>query len=71
MCFCCEKDENGNYINEPCCGHSGICDAGNTDNDYSMCECCGAEMFKENNFWFHWSQREIPFNERMTKHFGK
>lgn len=67
---CCKKDEQGNFIDEPCCGHSGICDAGPVTGDISNCICCGGEMFKENGDWFHHTQKDIPYSKRGRIHFG-
>ena len=69
--YCCEKNENDEWINPPCCEHSGVCDAGDTDDDIGLCICCGAELFKENDEWFHHDQREIPYKDRGTRHRGK
>ena len=72
---CCDKDENDNWITPPCCDDSGICCASYNDDDeeddISMCECCGAEMFKENGEWFHHTQRDIPYEERGTRHYAR
>lgn len=66
-CKCCEKDETGDYINNPCCFDGGICDAEDKNETLSQCIHCGAEMFKENNFWFHHSQNEIPLEDRTPQ----
>lgn len=66
-CYCCEKDENGNWLHRPCCDY-GICEHSEGDKDISMCIHCGAEMFEENGFWYHHTQEEIPINERGTIH---
>lgn len=64
ICECCEKDENGNWINEPCCKE----DKCTSDGTIGLCIHCGAEMFEEKGFWFHHSQEDIPFNEREPQH---
>ena len=59
MCELCNTpDINGDY--EPCC-NQGLCTA---IPSLRMCECCGAEMFEENGFWFHHSQKDIEFQYR-------
>ena len=45
---CCNKDENGDYIESPCCNYTGVCTAAFTAQSISLCICCGAEMFEEN-----------------------
>ena len=65
-CECCKKDESGNFTKEPCCS-MGSCE---TDSDLGMCIHCGAEMFKEGGFWWHYSQEEIPIKERGMVHVG-
>lgn len=67
---CCDKDENGNWKTDPCCAHSGICSADATGEDIGICECCGAEMHKEGGVWWHYSQMDIPIDERGTIHYG-
>lgn len=67
---CCKKDENDNFIQDPCCDHSGICDADDTESDISLCKCCGAEMHKEGGVWWHYSQMDMPIEERGTIHYG-
>lgn len=71
-CFCCEKDKDDNWIYEPCCGNSGVCDsdAESIKDTIGNCIHCGGEMFKENGNWYHHSQREIPEEERGTIHNG-
>ena len=73
ICFCCEKDSEGDFITPPCCDHSGICVAYTTgkedDGSISSCTCCGAEMFKDGGLWWHHEQKEIPLNERGTIHY--
>lgn len=72
ICKCCEKDENGDWINEPCCEINGICesDAINENDVIGHCIHCGGEMFKENGSWWHHTQEEIPIDERGTVHTG-
>lgn len=55
MCKDC-KDE------DPCCNRTGKCTAAKTDSTISMCICCGAEMLKWKDSWYHWSQfiNDIP-----------
>lgn len=67
---CCNKDKNGNWTTEPCCGHSGVCQAEQTGTNIGLCACCGAEMFKENEHWFHHTQKNIPYDKRGTVHLG-
>lgn len=62
-CFCCLKDEQGYFLNDPCCNTSGICEA---DPEVSMCIHCGGEMFEEGGFWWHHSQKDIPIEVRGT-----
>lgn len=70
--YCCKKDEHDNFISdEPCCGYSGKCSAEDTNGNISLCECCGAEMHKEGGVWWHYSQMDIPIEERGTIHYGK
>lgn len=67
---CCKKDEHENWITDPCCWHTGRCDAGETDSNISICECCGDEMHKEGGVWWHFSQMDMPIEERGTIHYG-
>lgn len=68
--YCCERDENDKYIEEPCC-NKGPCNAENLlGSKMGMCKCCGAEMFYENGNWYHHSQREIPIKDRGMVHWG-
>lgn len=71
-CKCCSKDENGNWISEPCCDNIGVCEsnAKNINDIISNCIHCGGEMFKENDVWWHHTQQEIPIVERGTTHYG-
>lgn len=71
-CSCCEKDENDNWIHEPCCNIWGECcsDANDEKDTIGNCIHCGAQMFKEDGFWYHHSQEEIPIEERGTIHYG-
>lgn len=66
ICKCCEKDKKGDWIHDPCCNNSGICEADTEDPNetLSMCAHCGAQMFKQNGFWFHHEQEEIQFEQR-------
>lgn len=57
MCDLCRDTE------EPCCSQ-GECSA---IKSLWMCECCGGEMFEEKGFWFHHSQRDIPFEDRKPQ----
>jgi len=62
MCeYCDTPDSLGDY--EPCC-NQGPCTA---IPEIGMCECCGAEMFEEKGFWFHYSQIDIPYEERTPQ----
>jgi hypothetical protein len=72
MCECWDKDVFGNYLYEACCYHNGICesDATNVNETIGSCIHCGGEMFKENGFWWHHSQKDIPLKERGTVHIG-
>lgn len=64
-CKCCEKDESGEYILEPCCNlGEGICEA----NNINHCIHCGGLMFEEGESWWHHSQEEIPIQERGKIH---
>ena len=66
--ICCLKDEFGNFIEEdPCCSN-GHCTAAYTECNSSICVCCGAEMFKEHEIWWHWSQESIPLHKRFLIH---
>lgn len=65
--YCCDKYENGDFIEPPCCKRDK-CTAAKTDATISQCICCGAEMIKENGWWYHWSQMSIPINERQTQY---
>lgn len=71
-CSCCEKDENGHWLKEPCCHLSGICESDATDKNDTIGNCihCGGLMFKECGIWWHNSQEDIPINERGTQHIG-
>lgn len=71
-CSCCDKDENENYLYEPCCYNSGVCQSDAIDKKETIGNCihCGGEMFKENGLWFHHEQKEIPFEERFVVHYG-
>ena len=71
MCFCTETDEKGNWLHPPCCDN-GFCESDATDKNatYGSCEHCGADMFKENGYWWHYSQEEIPLEERGKSHLG-
>ena len=57
---------------EPYCNLSGVCcsAATNPTDTISNCIYCGAEMFKEGGFWWHYSQENIPIEERGTIHEG-
>ena len=72
MCDCCKKDEFGNWISEPCCNNSGVCDSGVTNEKDTIGNCihCGGEMFKEGGIWWHHTQAEIPIDERGIKHYS-
>lgn len=62
MCkYCNEPDVLGNY--NPCC-NNGMCYA---IPSIGQCECCCAEMFEENGCWFHHSQADIPFDDRVSQ----
>jgi len=39
---------------KPCCD-TGKCQPYPTKEGYSMCICCGAEMFKQDDSWYHHS----------------
>ena len=69
MCeICSEIDDKGNY--NPCCDVDGVCEAYFTDGGFSSCVHCGAEMqVDESGVWRHYSQMELPINERYTCHF--
>lgn len=67
---CCDKDEFDKYIDPPCCEGTGVCTAGYGLMGIGLCECCGAEMFEENDEWFHHEQRDIPYEKRGTRHNG-
>lgn len=71
-CECCKKDEQGYWLESPCCDFSGICDSDATDVNATIGNCihCGGEMFKEGGIWWHNSQEEIPINDRGTRHDG-
>lgn len=66
QCECCEKDEDDNWILNPCCYDSGRCEVETDDHNETLDFClhCGAEMFKEGGFWFHHEQKELPIEER-------
>ncbi len=67
---CNEPDGFGNYL--PCCNvWTGKCTAAYTEDSLSNCICCGAEMIKEEEtgHWRHWSQMELPIEERHTIHY--
>ena len=68
MCeICSDSNENGDY--DPCC-NDGKCEAYFTHSDFSNCIHCGAEMqIDEKGYWRHYSQMELPINERLTEHF--
>jgi len=70
VCKCCEKDEMGNWIHEPCC-NNGLCEAETTaeTETLSWCKHCGGQMFKDNGCWFHHEQEEIPYKDRQP-HLG-
>jgi len=72
MCDCCGNNELGNWISEPCCDNSGVCESGATDVNDKIGDCinCGGEMYKEDGIWWHHTQEEIPIDERGTKHHG-
>jgi hypothetical protein len=72
MCECCKKYENGNWLSEPCCDSSGVCESDATDPNTTIGNCihCGGEMFKEGGIWWHNSQQDIPIGERGTTHSG-
>lgn len=72
MCECCRKDENDDWLSEPCCNNSGVCESDATDPNATIGNCihCGGEMFKEDGFWWHNSQDDIPIGERSTTHYG-
>lgn len=61
ICDCNIPDKHGNY--NPCCAQ-GKCTAYYAEEPFSMCTCCGAEMFREKDEWFHHSQSDIPFENR-------
>lgn len=70
-CHCCEKDENDNWVHEPCSSH-GYCESDSTDEKDMIGYCihCGGEMFKEEGFWYHHSQSDTPVEERLNHQFG-
>lgn len=70
-CKCCEQDESGNWLYDPCCNIGGIYTADTDDENetLSMCMHCGGQMFKENGYWFHHEQEDIPYEDRIP-HYG-
>lgn len=66
-CKCNIPDEFGDC--EFCCNHSGVCTAEYTEDKFSNCVCCGAEMqIDETGSWRHYSQMRLPVQERYTNH---
>lgn len=66
MCkYCDEPEADGDY--HPCC-EGGTCEALFGDKEYSNCVHCGAEMFQENETWYHHSQKEYPIEKRYLEH---
>ncbi len=72
-CQCCEVDEKGNWLHDPCCKNEP-CEAAlysdTNDGAIALCIHCGAEMFKENGSWYHNSQRETRIENRNQTHYG-
>jgi hypothetical protein len=52
----------------PCCWNF-VCEAAYTTSRISLCIHCGAEMQKDEiDVWRHYSQMELPLEERQTWH---
>lgn len=54
---------NSEYDSEPRCAQ-WFCTA---DPDTGMCINCGGEMFEEDGFWYHHTQRDIPKLKRVPQ----